>query len=37
MESNGRLRETDIKNRKYYFFNHIIKIVDFNLDNIFNR
>ena len=37
MESNDRLRETDIKNRTYYFFDHIIKIVDFNLDDVFNR
>ena len=33
MEINNKLKEIDIKNRTYYF-NDIIKIEDFNLDNI---
>ena len=34
MISNDRLKEIDIKNRTYYYFDDIIKIEDFNLDNI---
>ena len=32
MESNDKLKEIDIKNRKFSYFDDIIKIVDFNLD-----
>ena len=34
MESNDKLKETDIKNRTCHYFDDIIKIYDFNLDNI---
>ena len=34
MDSNDELKETVIKNRTYYYFDDIIKIEDFNLDNI---
>ena len=34
MESNDELKEIDIKNRTCYYFDHIIKIEDFDLDNI---
>ena len=34
MESNKRLKEIDIKNRTCYYFNDIIQIEDFDLDNI---
>ena len=34
MGSNYELKEIDIKNRTYYYFNDIIKIEIFNLDNI---
>ena len=34
MESNDKLNEIDIKNRTYYYFNDIIEIEDFDLDNI---
>ena len=34
MESNDKLRETDVKNRTYYYFDDIVKIEDFDLDNI---
>ena len=34
MESNNKLRELQIENRKFYFFNDIIKIEDFNFNNI---
>ena len=34
MESNVKLKEIDIKNRACYYFDHIIKIEDFDLDNI---
>ena len=34
MDSNDELRETDIKNRICYYFDDIIKIENFNLDNI---
>ena len=35
MESNDKLKEIDIKNHMCYYFNDIIKIEDFDLDNIF--
>ena len=34
MDSNDELNETDIKNRTCYYFDDIIKIEDFNLDNV---
>ena len=34
MESNDKLKETNIKNRMCYHFDDIIKIEDFDLDNI---
>ena len=34
MESNDKLKEIDIKNRKWYYFDDIIKIEDFDFDNI---
>ena len=34
MESNDALKEIDIKNRRCYYFDDIIKIKDFDLDNI---
>ena len=34
MESNDELKETDVKNLAYYYVDDIIKIEDFNLDNI---
>ena len=34
MESNYKFKEIDIKNRACYYFNDIIKIEDFDLDNI---
>ena len=34
MESNDELKEINIKDHKCYYFNDIIKIKDFNLDNI---
>ena len=34
MESNGKLKEINIKNQMYYYFDDIIKIEDFNFDNI---
>ena len=34
MESNDELKEIDIKNRTCYYFDHIIKIEDFDLNNI---
>ena len=34
LESNDKLKEIDIKNRTYYYFDHIIKTEDFELDNI---
>ena len=34
MDRNDKLKEIDIKNRMCYYFDHIIKIEDFNLDNI---
>ena len=33
MESNDGLKETDIKNCTCYYFDDVIKIVDFNLNN----
>ena len=33
MDSNDELKNTDIKNLTCYYFDDIIKIVDFNLDN----
>ena len=32
MKSNDELKETDIKNRKCYYFDDIIKIEDFDFD-----
>ena len=34
METNDKLKENDVKNRKCYCFDDIIKIEDFDLDNI---
>ena len=34
MESNDKLKEIDIKNRTCYYFHDIIKVEDFDLDNI---
>ena len=34
MESNKSLKEIDIKDRRCYYFNDIIQIEDFDLDNI---
>ena len=34
MESNDKLKEIDIKNRKWYYFDDIIKIEHFDFDNI---
>ena len=34
-KKNDKLKEIDIKNRMCYYFNNIIKIEDFDLDNIF--
>ena len=34
MESNTELKEIDIENWMFYYFDDIIKIKDFNLDNI---
>ena len=34
VESNDKLKEVDIKNRTLYYFNDIIKIEDFDFDNI---
>ena len=34
MESNDKLKEIDIKNCTYYYFNNIIKIEDFDFDNV---
>ena len=34
MESNDKLKEIDIKNRLCYHFNDIIKVEDFDHDNI---
>ena len=34
MESNDKLKEIDIKIRRWYYFDDIIKIEDFDLDNI---
>ena len=34
MDSNNQLKEIDIKNRTCYYFDDIIKIEDFNIDNI---
>ena len=34
MRSNDKLKEIDIKNRMCYYFDDIIKIEDFDLDNI---
>ena len=34
MDSNNELKEIDIKNRTCYYFDDIIKIEDFILDNV---
>ena len=34
MESNDKLKEIDIKNRTCYYFDNIIKIEDFDNDDI---
>ena len=34
MESNDKLKEIEIKNRRCYSFNDIIEIEDFDFDNI---
>ena len=36
IDSNDELKEVDMKNRTCYYFDDIIKIENFNLDN-FNR
>ena len=33
MDRNDAIKEIDIKNRKFYYFNEIAKIEDFNIDN----
>ena len=33
MESNNKIKESDIKNRACYYFDVIIKIEDFDFDN----
>ena len=35
MESNDQLIQIDIKDRTCYYFDDLIRIEDFNLDNIF--
>ena len=35
MKSNDQLKEIDIRNRTCYYFDDIIKIEDFDLNNIF--
>ena len=37
MESNDKLKEIDIKNSKWYYFDDIIIIENFDLDNILIR
>ena len=34
MENNGKLKQINIKNRTCYYFYDIIKLDDFDLDNI---
>ena len=34
MDSNDKLKEIDVKNRRCYYFDDIIKVEDFNLDII---
>ena len=34
MESNDKLKEIDIKNRTCYYFDDVIKVQDFDPDNI---
>ena len=34
MESNNKLKQTDIKNRTHFYFNCRVKFEDFDLDNI---
>ena len=34
MESKDELKETDIKNRTCYYFDHIIKDIDIDFNNI---
>ena len=34
MESNGKLKEIDLKNHACYYFEDMIKIGDFGLENI---
>ena len=34
MVSNDKLKEIELNNRTYYYFHDIIKIEDFDLDNI---
>ena len=34
MGSNNKLKEIDIKNRAFYYFDGMIKTEDFDLDNI---
>ena len=36
MQSNDKIKEIDIKNPMYYYFDDITKIEYFNLDNIYN-
>ena len=37
MDSNDELKEIDVKNRTCYYFDGIIKIEDFNLDNVLSN
>ena len=37
MGSNDKLKETDIENCKRYYFDDIIKFVDFNRDNVYDE
>ena len=34
IDKNDEVKEIDIKNRTYYYFDYIIKIGDFDIDNI---
>ena len=34
MDSNDELKEIDVKNRTCYYFDDVIKIEDFNSDNV---
>ena len=34
MENDDEIKEMDIKNRTHYYFDDIIKIEDFDIDNV---